>query len=58
MRELECTCELMAWPCDIHDTSGPPDTVRGPAEVYVGTDYEDDYPEGTPLDRFMKGDND
>lgn len=29
-RELECTCDLMAHPCEIHDTSGPPDVVRGP----------------------------
>jgi len=29
-RELECTCDELAHPCDIHDTSGPPETVRGP----------------------------
>lgn len=29
-REPECTCDLMNWPCEIHDTSGPPDVVRGP----------------------------
>lgn len=26
----ECTCDELAHPCDIHDTSGPPETVRGP----------------------------
>lgn len=28
-RETECTCDELAHPCEIHDTSGSPDVVRG-----------------------------